>query len=129
MRFAGNEARHQTVQPKPRTSMKQHSVKLCGACLLYTEFLFPGACPPSPHSRTKDGLFKIPVKKWGGVQTEMRSAGNEARLVSKYRPNAPILVLTPNQVDLTESVYQVVLQKSIPVKNRQLILCISNNEG
>jgi len=30
---------------------------------------------------------------------------------------------------LTESVYKVVLQKSIPAQIRQLILCICNDEG
>ena len=35
----------------------------------------------------------------------------------------------PEQSYLTESVYKVVLQKSIPTQIRPLILVISNNEG
>ena len=37
--------------------------------------------------------------------------------------------LRSNRIYLTESVYKVVLQKSIPPPIRQLILHISNNEG
>ena len=33
------------------------------------------------------------------------------------------------QVYLTESVYNVVLRKSIPAQIRQLILCMRNNQG
>ena len=34
-----------------------------------------------------------------------------------------------NRFNLTESVYKVVLQKSISAQIRQLILCISNDQG
>ena len=39
------------------------------------------------------------------------------------------MVMSTPQVYLTETVYKVVLQKSIPAQTRQLILDISNSKG
>ena len=84
-----------------------------------------------PQTATEGGAESAPAQG-AGVQAEApASAANAPGLRQNFRciamtrhllPRAPPRTATEGGVYLTESVHQVVLQKSIPAQIRQLIL-------
>ncbi|KAJ1479375.1 pyruvate kinase, partial [Baffinella frigidus] len=69
----------------------------------YATFSFVRDFTPKPFS-TDEAVASCAVKSCIDANAQVilvfTATGNEARLVSKYRPNAPILVLTPNEAVL-----------------------------
>ena len=65
---------------------------------------------------------------WGGLFAS-EALELESFFRKMYWDLDPTAAKTSLQPYLTQSIFEVVLQKSIPTRTRQLILYISNSEG
>ena len=97
--------------------------------------------PCGTHQGNRKGRFAAPVRKqewwWAGPRQSYKKNKPRASTASRRqhrKEDYPIFSALPYQrgyggTCLTERIYKVVLQKSIPTKILQLILDIGNNEG